>query len=158
MWTNMLWILDKYILQLWFGRAYSNGLGAELLVAEWANIHFIIRTNTIYNLNKYIFKFGQIYFEFWTNIFSMWFGRAYPMDLVQSYWWVSRSAIHFIIKTNTIYNLNKYIFQFGQIYFEFWTSTFCNGDLVGLIQWTWCRVTGGWVGQQIHFITKTNTI
>ena len=45
---------------------------------------FAIRTNTLYNLDKYIFQFAQIHYEIWTNIFR---------------------------------NLDKYIWQFGQIKF-----------------------------------------
>ena len=76
-----------------------------------------IQINTIWKLNKYILKFGQIHFAIWTNTFGNL--DKYILKLGQ---------IHFIIWTNTFCNLDKYIFKFGQIHFAIWANTFCNLD------------------------------
>ena len=44
-----------------------------------------------------------------------------------------------VIWANTFYNLDKYILQFGQIYFTIWTNTFHNLDKNILQFWELCK-------------------
>ena len=84
----------KYILQIW-------------------TFHDL--TNTFYDLDEYIFRFGQIHFMIWQIYF--WFGQ-----------------INFMIWTNAFYDLNKSILWLGQIHFRIWTNTFWNLDKYNVMQ------------------------
>ena len=55
-------------------------------------------TNTLWNLNKYTLKFGQIHFK----ILQM----------------------HFKFFINAFWNFDKCILKFGQMHFDIWTNTF----------------------------------
>ena len=71
------------------------------------------------NLEKYIIQFGEIQFVLWTNIFSKWnkfivafvsigFFTLCGCCLLEYFWTIWRNV--------TLYNLEKYILQFGQIH------------------------------------------
>ena len=64
------------------------------------------------------------------------------------------------IWTNTFWNLNKCILQFGQIHSEIWTNAFCNLDkhILKSEQMHFAIWTNTfWNFEQIHFEIWTNT-
>ena len=69
-------------------------------------IYFVICANTVINLVRYILKFGQI--------IRRWGYWAQTMGLI-----LNRAAAYPF--TNTLFNLDKYIFWFEEIHFTIWT-------------------------------------
>ena len=68
--------------------------------------------------------------------------------------------IHLAIWTNTFFNLDKYIWQFGQIHLEIWTNTFFQFGKIHFSIWT--NTFGNLTNTffqfgKIHFSIWTNT-
>ena len=114
--TNIFWNLDKYIFQ--FGQIHFTapitGTDTRLLgrvgTRGGGQICLAIRTNTFFNLDKYLS------IAIWTNIFhSTRHRHRHPVTGASRY---TRR------RTDIFWNLDKYILQFVQIHFSIWTNTF----------------------------------
>ena len=67
-----------------------------------------MKTNTFYNLDKYILKFGQIHLDIKEV-------DCVPQPALDSSLVHSQASL---ATTNTFYNLDKYILKFGQIHLD----------------------------------------
>ena len=78
-------------------------------------IYFTISTNTFWNLDKYILQFDKYILQCLIISHSL---ACHLSDLLLSQDSTNTCGqIYFTISTNTFYNLDKYIGQFGQIRF-----------------------------------------
>ena len=100
-WTNTFLDLDKIHLTSWHC---------------WPG-QLCIPNKFTHNLDKYILKFGQIYFQIKRNTFDK----------------LALALVNFVFPTNTSGNLDKYILKFGQIYFQTKRNTYDKLALLALV-------------------------